>query len=116
MNTIPTWLHPFFAVDNQIDPGKVLAGKYPQPYQNLLEPLVQSACAGRWPLLLPYSRPPELWFYAGAEDGRALEELRQVLAAFLGTADTCFDYGLIINPSTEGQRALLAHAPAVIAY
>lgn len=112
MNTIPTWLHPFFAVDNQIDPGKVLAGKYPQPYQNLLEPLVQSACAGQWPLLLPYSRPPELCFYAAAEDGRALEELRQVMAAFLGSADTCFDYGLIINPSTEGQRALLAHAPA----
>ncbi|MGE6384759.1 protein DpdD [Pseudomonas sp. NPDC078416] len=111
MNTIPTWLQPFFAADNQIDPDKVFAGKYPQPYQSLLEPLLTSACAEQWPLLLPYSRPPELCFYAAAEDSRALEELRQVLAAFLGTADTCFDYGLIITPSNEGQSALLAHAP-----
>ncbi|KFX68198.1 hypothetical protein TMS3_0120170 [Pseudomonas taeanensis MS-3] len=112
MSTMPAWLQPFFAVDNQIDPDKVFAGKYPQPYQSLLEPLVQSACTGQWPLLLPYSRPPELCFYAAAEDGRALEELRQVLSAFLGTASTSPDYGLISTPSNQGQSALLARAPA----
>lgn len=112
MSTVPIWLQPFFAADNQIDPDKVLAGKYPQPYQSLLEPLVQSACAGQWPLLLPYSRPPELCFYASTEDGRGLEELRQVLSAFLGTAGTSSNYGLIRTPSNEGQRALLAHSPA----
>lgn len=112
MSTVPIWLQPFFAVDNQIDPDKVFAGKYPQPYQSLLEPLVQSACAGQWPLLLPYSCPPELCFYAAAEDRRALEELRQVLSAFLGTAGTSPDYGLINTPSNEGQSALLARAPS----
>jgi hypothetical protein len=112
MSSVPTWLQPFFSADNQIDPDKVIAGKYPQPYQRLLEPLVKGACAGQWPLLLPYSRPPELCFYAVAEDGRALEELRQVLWAFLGTAGTSPSYGLISAPNNEGQSALLARSPA----
>lgn len=112
MSAVPTWLRSFFSVDNKIDPDKVIAGKYPQPHQRLLEPLVKSACAGQWPLLLPYSRPPELCFYAAAEDGRALEELRQVLSAFLGTAGTSLGYGLISTPNNEGQSALLARSPA----
>ncbi|UPQ83615.1 hypothetical protein M0M42_04190 [Pseudomonas knackmussii] len=112
MSAVPTWLQPFFSVENKIDPEKVIAGKYPQPYQRLLEPLVKSACAEQWPLLLPYSRPPELCFYAVAEDGRALEELRQVLSAFLGTAGTSPSYGLISTPNNEGQSALLVRAPA----
>lgn len=112
MSSVPTWLQPFFSADNQIDPDKVIAGKYPQPHQRLLEPLVKGACAGQWPLLLPYSRPPELCFYAVAEDGRALEELRQVLWSFLGTAGTSPSYGLISAPNNEGQSALLARSPA----
>lgn len=112
MSSVPTWLQPFFSVENKIDPDKVIAGKYPQPHQRLLEPLVKSACDGQWPLLLPYSRPQELCFYAADEDGRALEELRQVLSAFLGTAGTSPSYGLISTPSNEGESALLARSPA----
>lgn len=112
MSDMSVLLQFFFEGENQISLEKVLEGKYQEPYQALLEPLVRSASAGLWPLLLPYSRKSELCFYAGAEDGRALEELRQVLSAFLGTADTLPDYGLISNSTNDAENVLLRWSKA----
>jgi hypothetical protein len=112
MSDMSVLLQLFFDGENQISLEKVLEGKYQEPYQALLEPLVRSASAGLWPLLLPYSRKSELCFYAGAEDGRALEELRQVLSAFLGTADTLPDYGLISNSTNDAENVLLKWSKA----
>lgn len=111
MSLIPSWLNLFF-VDNQINLEKVLSRKYPQKYQTLLEPLIHAAYSKKWPILLPYSRTPELTFYAAAQEHRSLEELRLVLAAFLGSVDTYFDGGVINYSNNQAEKALLEHAPA----
>lgn len=111
MSLTPSWLNVFFE-DNQINLEKVLSRKYPQKYQTLLEPLINAAYSKNWPILLPYSRTPELTFYAAAQEHRSLEELRLVLSAFLGSVDTYFDGGVINTSENCAEKALLEHAPA----
>lgn len=114
MSSSPGWLQRFFASDNQIVLDRVLSSSNPyEPrFQALLQPLIASAVEGDWPMLLPVSRDGKLYFYGAEQDLRSLEELRQVLQASLGSADTYPDYRLIKDTEDEAERILLEQAPA----
>ncbi|MBD3736689.1 MAG: hypothetical protein IE938_09520 [Pseudomonas balearica] len=114
MSAAPDWLRAFFDKSNQIDIDRVLllSTPYEPKFQSLLEPLVSSAVEGKWPLLLPVSRGGELYFYGAERDRRSLEELRQVLQAVLGAADTYPDFPLVKEAGDQIERVLLQQAPA----
>ncbi len=114
MSIPPDWLRDFFAEDNQIDLDRVLSltNPYDPKFQGLLQPLVSSAIEGKWPLLLPVSRGGELYFYGAERDRRSLEELRQILQAVLGAADTYPDFPLVMVAQEEIEQILLHQAPA----
>ncbi|ANI32656.1 hypothetical protein AA098_03720 [Pseudomonas sp. JY-Q] len=114
MSIPPDWLRNFFAEDNQIDLDRVLSltNPYDPKFQDLLKPLVSSTIEGKWPLLLPVSRGGELYFYGAERDRRSLEELRQILQAVLGAADTYPEFPLIKVAREKIEQIILQQAPA----
>ena len=105
------WLPDFFAGENQIDIAKVMAGEYGQVYQDMMEPLVLAVSEQRWPVILPFS-DGLLRFYAAAQDERMLLELRRVLSASLGSADTSAELPIIKEAANSSEKVLLNYAPA----
>lgn len=114
MTEIPNWLRRFFQGGNKIDLEKIVHEQYDPKFQSVLAPLVLPACRGYWPILLPMSCNGQLWFYAAAQDGRALFELRRVLRAFLGSADIKPDLLIVKSPGNSAEEAILERAPAGI--
>ncbi|SEI52103.1 protein DpdD [Paraburkholderia diazotrophica] len=108
------WLTEFYGHGNQIRLERVLSDDrpYDEKIQGLLLPLILAARSGCWPLLLPVSRSGRLTFYAGENSRQALEELRRVLQAFLGSADVWPDF-LIVNKADDAiEQAFLDHCPS----
>lgn len=110
----PDWLSEFYGHGNQIRPERVLSDDHPydQKIQSLLRPLILSARSGFWPLLLPVSRSGRLTFYAAEHGRQALEELRKVLQAFLGSADVWPDFVIVNKADDAIEQALLGHCPS----
>ena len=104
------WLPDFFAGENKIDLAKVMNGDYGPEYRDMMEPLVRATLEQRWPVILPYS-DRALSFYAAAQDERMLLELRRVLSASLGSADTHADFPIIKEAGNSSEKVLLDYAP-----
>lgn len=104
------WLTDFFAGENQIDLAKVMAGEFGQVYMDMMEPLIKGASVNRWPIILPFS-DGRLRFYAATQGERKLLELRRVLGASLGSADTDGDLLIIKEASNFSEEVLLNQAP-----
>ncbi|MBO2643877.1 protein DpdD [Shewanella algae] len=113
MADIPDWLVQFYSSGDRINPKKALSGGYPLPFQAMLMPLLESALEQNWPCILPSSKE-HLWFYAFAADDRTLRELRWMLQAFLGSADTFPDLPIITASSDPAEQILLQQAPSGI--
>ncbi len=82
------WLEKFYADDTYLDFGKAMRGEYNTPQINTL---IQMANAQQMPCIIPSARQGRTVFYGLAQNGRSLEELRRVLTAALGSADTSAD-------------------------
>jgi hypothetical protein len=108
MNT--EWLNEFFSGDNKINLGKIMTGQYGQVYIDMMNPVISAAKEQRWPVILPFKNSV-LKFYAAAQDERRLLELRRILEANLGSADTYLDLPIIRSGSNSSEKALLKHAP-----
>lgn len=105
------WLPDFFSGGNQIDFTKVMAGEFGVVYQKMMEPLIHSVSENRWPIILPFN-DSRLCFYCAGQDERMLLELRRVLAASLGSADTDPELPIVKHPSNSSEEILLTHAPS----
>ena len=104
------WLPEFFSGENLIDLDKVMAGDYGQDYQDMMGPLVTAASKQNWPIILPFN-DGLLRFYAAAQDERMLLELRRVLSANLGSADTHAELPIIKEAINSSEKVLLSYAP-----
>lgn len=113
MSAAPDWLRAFFDKSNQIDIDRVLllSTPYEPKFQSLLEPLVSSAVEESGRCCSPLAAGRTL-FYGAERDRRSLEELRQVLQAVLGAADTYPDFPLVKEAGDQIERVLLQQAPA----
>ncbi|GAA5213745.1 protein DpdD [Corallincola platygyrae] len=111
MKSCPDWITQFYNCDDKINLQSVLSGFCQADDQAVLEPLLLDAFEGQWPCILPSSKE-RLWFYALAQDERTLLELKRVLAAFLGSADTYPDLPVITRPTDPAEQILLAQAPS----
>jgi len=107
------WISSFFDNDNRIDVDKVLSGGYGEAYKLMMEPLIKGVREQHWPIILPYN-DGRLYFYAAYKDERSLLELRQVLSAHLGSADTNIELPILKAPSNSSEKVLLEQAPSGI--
>ncbi|WP_449542666.1 protein DpdD [Enterobacter ludwigii] len=102
------WLKNYYAKDNYLDYDKAMVGGYGIPQINTL---IQQAAALRMPCIVPSTRTRKTVFYALAENAKSLEELRRILTAALGSADTTPDITSICHSDDDGEQLLLEKSP-----
>ena len=102
------WLKNYYAKDDYLDYDKAMLGGYGIPQMNTL---IQQAAARRMPCIVPSARTGRTVFYALAENAKSLEELRRILTAALGSADTTPDIKSIRHSDDDGEQLLLEKSP-----
>ena len=102
------WLKNYYAKDKYLDYDKAMVGGYGIPQINTL---IQQAAALRMPCIVPSTRKRKTVFYALAENAKSLEELRRILTAALGSADTTPDIKSIFQSDDDGEQLLLEKSP-----
>lgn len=102
------WLKNFYAEDKHLDYDRAMQGGYRIPQMNTL---IQRAAAQRMPCIVPSTRTGKTVFYALAENARSLDELRRILTAALGSADTNADIRSLYHTSDPGEQLLLDKSP-----
>lgn len=93
------WLKNFYAEDKYLDYDRAMQGGYSIQQMNKL---IQRAAAQRMPCIVPSTRTGKTVFYALAENARSLDELRRILTAALGSADTNADIRSIYHTNDPG--------------
>lgn len=102
------WLKNFYAEDKHLDYDRAMQGGYIIQQMNTL---IQRAAAQRMPCIVPSTRTGKTVFYALAENAKSLEELRRILTAALGSADTTPDITSICHSDDDGEQLLLEKSP-----
>ncbi|HAY0174754.1 TPA: hypothetical protein JS282_002743 [Escherichia coli] len=102
------WLKNYYAEDNYLDYDKAMQGGYGIPQMNTL---IQQAAALRMPCIVPSTRTGRTVFYALAENAKSLDELRRILTAALGSADTTPDIKSLNHSDDGGEQLLLEKSP-----
>lgn len=102
------WLEKFYADDTYLDFGKAMRGGYNTPQINTL---IQKANAQQMPCIIPSARKGRTVFYGLAQNGRSLDELRRVLTAALGSADTSADIKTLYHPTEPWEQLLFERSP-----
>ncbi|WP_326979485.1 hypothetical protein [Citrobacter farmeri] len=98
------WLKNFYAEDKHLDYDRAMQGGYSIQQMNTL---IQRAAAQRMPCIVPSTRTEKTVFYALAENARSLDELRRILTAALGSADTNADIRSLYHTNDPGEQLLL---------
>ncbi len=109
------WLTDFYQqADEKLDLQKALRGGYPLGDFN---EIICRASKNRFPCFVPSFRTGQTVIYGLAADARSLDELRRIMSAALGSADTTPDLTVIYQPSHEGEKLLLERSPdGIIAF
>lgn len=102
------WLKNFYAEDKHLDYDRAMQGGYSIQQMNTL---IQRAAAQRMPCIVPSTRTGKTVFYALAENARSLDELRRILTAALGSADTNADIRSLYHTNDPGEQLLLDKSP-----
>ncbi|AMJ72281.1 hypothetical protein AW879_21010 [Enterobacter cloacae] len=102
------WLEKFYADDRHLDFRKAMRGEYKLSQINAL---IQKAHAQKMPCIIPSARSGRTVFYGLAQNGRSLDELRRVLTAALGSADTNADIRTLYHSTDPGELLLLERSP-----
>lgn len=102
------WLKNFYAEDKHLDYDRAMQGGYSIQQMNTL---IQRAAAQRMPCIVPSTRTGKTVFYALAENARRLDELRRILTAALGSADTNADIRSLYHTNDPGEQLLLDKSP-----
>ncbi|MFE8147782.1 protein DpdD [Brenneria goodwinii] len=102
------WLKKFYAEDKYLDYDRAMQGDYSIPQMNTL---IQRVAAQRMPCILPSTRTGKTVFYALAKNARSLDELRRILTAALGSADTTADIKSLYHSDDGGEQLLLEKSP-----
>ncbi|WP_159226687.1 protein DpdD [Pantoea sp. 18059] len=102
------WLDKFYADDKHLQYDKAIAGGYSIPQMNTL---IQQAGAKALPCILPSTRRGRWVLYALAQNERSLDELRRILTAALGSADTSADISTFYDSDDAGEKILLEKSP-----
>lgn len=102
------WLKNFYAEDKHLDYDRAMQGGYSIQQMNTL---IQRAAAQRMPCIVPSTRTGKTVFYALAENARSLDELRRILTAALGSADTNADIRSLYHTNDLGEQLLLDKSP-----
>ncbi|MCP5570189.1 hypothetical protein NL300_27450, partial [Klebsiella pneumoniae] len=63
------------------------------------------------PCIIPSARKGRTVFYGLAQNGRSLDELRRVLTAALGSADTSADIKTLYHPTEPWEQLLFERSP-----
>ncbi|EMJ3186389.1 TPA: hypothetical protein PXJ58_001939 [Yersinia enterocolitica] len=102
------WLEHFYADDKHLQYQKALEGGYSIPHMNTL---IQQAGEKSLPCIIPSTRTGRWVIYALAENERSLDELRRILTAALGSADTSADIRTLYDSDDAGEKILLERSP-----
>ncbi|MEX3004371.1 protein DpdD [Serratia fonticola] len=105
------WLDKFYADDKYLDYPRAMRGGYPISQFNTLIQMAGNNCL---PCFVPSARSGRTVFYALAQDARSLDELRRILTAALGSADTNADVRVIYSSEEPGEQLLLERSPGGI--
>jgi hypothetical protein len=107
------WIDSFFAEGNLWELDKIKIGDgYPAELQLHLEALVRPALQDKFPVILPrLTKKKEIIFYALADNSRQLEEIRNVVKAYLGKVHVQIDPRIYKQSVDSIENAALERFP-----
>ena len=112
-NQLVNWIDDFFSEGNGWDLDKIKNGEgYAAELQLKLEDLVRPALQGKLPVILPrLTSETELFFYVVTESSRQLEEMKNIVKAYLGEIHVKIDPRIYTDSVESNEKAILKCFP-----